>query len=372
LSFERILFFISGGGVFIGMFAALLLWSSPMGNRGANRILSLLMVLCSFNIAHPLVGFFLYEGTRIRYSLLVEPMQFLMAPMVMAYLHRLMVPTTRFRWRYLIHAVPCITVVVFLLSPLPAILSSGPGLHIVLMGLWALLVVQVFVSLSPLFTCLRRYRKALRDQVSNLSGIDLGWVRWFIHAIFTLYLSYALIFIFANHVIRSDNLRGFLSLALCAYVFALAYRGVIQRTPPRLEMLNGPVVSGEAKYLRGAVPPEDARELEQRITRAMETEKAFLDPELDLSGLAECVGAARNQLSYVINRNLGKSFYDLVNEHRVREVIRLMDDSARANDKMIALAFDAGFNSKPTFNSVFKKITGLTPSEYKSREKKKV
>ncbi len=354
------------------MFAALLLWNSPMGNRGANRLLSLLMVLCSFNIAHPLVGFFISEETRLRYSLLVEPMQFLMAPMVVAYLHRLMVPATRFRWRYLVHAVPCFTVVVFLLSPLPAILNRGSGLHFVLMGLWALLVVQVFVYLFPLLTYLRRYGKALRDQVSNLDGIDLSWVRWFIHAIFALYLSYALIFIFANHVILTENLRGFLSLALCVYVFALAYRGVIQRNPPRIETLNGPLASGEGKYLRGTVPPEEARELEQKIQRAMENEKAFLDPELDLSGLAERVGAARNQLSYVINQNLGKSFYDLVNEHRVREVIRLLDDPARANDKMIALAFDAGFNSKPTFNSVFKKITGLTPSDYRRREKKQV
>jgi AraC-like DNA-binding protein len=370
LTFDRILFFLSGGGVFIGLFSALLLWNGPGGSRGANRILSLLMVLCSFNIAHPLAGFFASEATRLRYTLLVEPMQFLMAPLVVGYLHRLIIPTSSFRWRYLPHGLPCIAVIIFLLLPLPDALSAGPGLHVVLTALWVLLVVQVSAYLFILLSYLRRYGRALRDQVSNLSGVDLGWIRWFIHAIFVLYLSYALIFIFANHVVRSINLRGLLSLALCVYVFALAYRGIVQKTPPRLEMFDGRVGSGAEKYARAAVPPEEARGLEGRIRRAMETGKAFLDPELDLSGLAELVGAGRNQLSYVINQNLGKSFYDLVNEHRVREVIRLMEDPARTGDKMIAIAFDAGFNSKPTFNSVFKKITGLTPSEYRQREKK--
>ena len=104
----------------------------------------------------------------------------------------------------------------------------------------------------------------------------------------------------------------------------------------------------------------------------METDKLYLDPDLDLSVLAARVGAARNQISYVINQTFGRNFYDYVNEYRVREVLRLMDDSARARDKMLTLAFDAGFNSKPTFNAVFKKITGRTPSDFRLKNKKVV
>ena len=99
----------------------------------------------------------------------------------------------------------------------------------------------------------------------------------------------------------------------------------------------------------------------------METDRLYLDPELSLSGLVDRLGATRNQVSYVINRHLGKNFYDFVNEYRVRDVVRRMNEGAAEDLKITALAFDAGFNSKPAFNAVFKRHTGLTPSEYRSR-----
>ena len=72
----------------------------------------------------------------------------------------------------------------------------------------------------------------------------------------------------------------------------------------------------------------------------------------------------------MINQSFGRNFYDFVNGYRVREVLRLMEDGSRADDKMLTLAFDAGFNSKPTFNAVFKKITGRTPSDYRLKNRK--
>lgn len=124
---------------------------------------------------------------------------------------------------------------------------------------------------------------------------------------------------------------------------------------------------GGPKYQKAALTPEEAAELQARLERAMETDRLYLDAELSLSDLAERLGVARNQLSYVINQRLGKSFYDLVNGYRVGEVLRLIQDRSRRKDKLITLAFDAGFNSKPTFNAVFKKLTGLTPSEYRRK-----
>ncbi len=371
-TFDILLFFISGGGFSIGLFVAVLLWNSPRGNRRANRLLSALMVLSAFNIVHPLVAILLPNQFLLRKSSLTEPMQFLMAPLVAAYLHQLMLPNLRFRPRFLLHAVPFLVVVAFSLSPLPGLLNRGAASPASAAGLWGLLVVQVFCYIFPTFGNLHRYTRALQDQVSNLSGVDLGWLKWFMRAIFGLYLSYAIVLAFVIHGASALHVRGFLSLALTVYVCALAYRGIFQKETPRLETLSGPSAPEDVKYARAAMPPDEAHELQARLERAMEVEKLYLDPELDLSGLAAHVGAARNQLSYVINQNLGKSFYDLVNEYRVREVLRLMDDGAHANDKMISLAFDAGFNSKPTFNAVFKRITGRTPSDYRRRDKKQV
>ena len=97
----------------------------------------------------------------------------------------------------------------------------------------------------------------------------------------------------------------------------------------------------------------------------MDSQRPYLDPDLSLPSLAERLGLARNTLSYVINQRLGRNFYDFVNEYRVKEVKRLMEDPARRDHKLLAIAFDAGFNSKPAFNAVFRKMTGLTPSDYR-------
>jgi AraC-like DNA-binding protein len=330
------------------------------------------MIASSLNIAHPLMAILRPGGFPLRESFLTEPLQFLMAPLIVAYIRQLLIPDLRFRPRVLLQLIPFAAVAAFSLSPLPRLLNGRGDFPVAATALWALLLVQVFGYVIPAVRNLRRYHTALRQQVSNTAGIDLGWLRWFMHVIFSLYLSYAIILVFVIHGAPSLHVRAFLSLALSAYVCALAYRGILQRETPRLEAMSDPPAPEGAKYLRGTVPAGEALELQRRLERAMESEKLYLDPDLDLSGLAGRVGAARNQLSFVINQNFGKNFYDYVNEYRVREVLRLMDDGSRINDKMITLAFDAGFNSKPTFNAVFKRITGRTPSDYRLKSKNRV
>ena len=96
----------------------------------------------------------------------------------------------------------------------------------------------------------------------------------------------------------------------------------------------------------------------------MEENKPFLNPELSLPELAESLEVSRNQLSTVINKIHEKNFYEFVNQYRVNEVKRLMTDPANKHLKLISLAYDAGFNSKASFNRIFKQMTNMTPSQF--------
>ena len=89
----------------------------------------------------------------------------------------------------------------------------------------------------------------------------------------------------------------------------------------------------------------------------------MLDPLLTMPKLASAVGATPNQLSFVLNQHLGKSFFDFVNEVRVDEASRLLIEEP--NRTILDIATEVGFNSKSTFNQAFKKITGHTPSNYR-------
>ena len=75
------------------------------------------------------------------------------------------------------------------------------------------------------------------------------------------------------------------------------------------------------------------------------------------------------QVSQAINEGLKKNFYELVNGYRVEEAKRLLADERNKNNTILSVGFEAGFNSKTTFNTVFKKFTGLTPTEYRERQK---
>jgi len=70
-------------------------------------------------------------------------------------------------------------------------------------------------------------------------------------------------------------------------------------------------------------------------------------------------------LSQIINENFNRNFYDLINEYRVKEVKKCLSNQKYNNFTLLGIAYECGFNSKASFNGVFKKFTGLTPSEFK-------
>jgi AraC-like DNA-binding protein len=107
-------------------------------------------------------------------------------------------------------------------------------------------------------------------------------------------------------------------------------------------------------------------ELEAELARCMAGQKPWLDPDFSLQDLSDRLDRPRNQLSQVINGSFGMNFYDYVNGFRVKEVQRLLADPAFAERKILSIALDAGFASKNTFNAVFKKSVGLTPSRYRA------
>jgi AraC-like DNA-binding protein len=96
----------------------------------------------------------------------------------------------------------------------------------------------------------------------------------------------------------------------------------------------------------------------------LEKEKAYLKNDLSLQDLTEATGVPKHRISALLNNKLGKNFYEILNEYRTNEAIRLFNDGKHLNFTLTYIAEMAGFNSRATFNRIFKKITNQTPSEY--------
>lgn len=115
-----------------------------------------------------------------------------------------------------------------------------------------------------------------------------------------------------------------------------------------------------------AVDPDDA--VLDRLQALMRTQRPYLDPDLTFAQFSSRVGVPEPTLRRAINHRLGHGhFRHYLNEYRVEEAKRRLQDPATAGDKIIAVALDSGFSSVASFNRVFRQVAGCTPSEFRSR-----
>ena len=122
------------------------------------------------------------------------------------------------------------------------------------------------------------------------------------------------------------------------------------------------------KYQKSGLDAETAVLLYSRLSVFMEVNKPYLEPDLTIYKLAEYLGVQRHHLSQVINEKAQKSFFDFINYYRVEEVKKQLSNPEMSNRNILGIALDCGFNSKATFNTAFKKYTGMTPSAYQKTQ----
>lgn len=119
-------------------------------------------------------------------------------------------------------------------------------------------------------------------------------------------------------------------------------------------------------YRNSSLTPEKRATFKKKILVYMSTEKPFLNPDLSQSDLAAKIGISSHHFSEVLHYGFEQNFYNLINSYRVLEAQKLMRDKKYSDAKIIAIAFDSGFKNKNSFNRVFKKYSGQTPSEFRA------
>ena len=126
------------------------------------------------------------------------------------------------------------------------------------------------------------------------------------------------------------------------------------------------------KYVRSSLKREEIEEIEKQVSYWIIQQKLYLDPNLNLDLLSVKTGTPKHKLSQYFSRCLKQSFSDFINRKRVETFKQKVADNKNKQFTLLALAYDAGFNSKSSFNLIFKKIAGITPKQYSdSLEKQK-
>jgi len=158
---------------------------------------------------------------------------------------------------------------------------------------------------------------------------------------------------------------GYLFLGLLSYYVSIAGYFIHPRQLQKLHF--------DASRIKDSLPEEQlpVKEISREISEDMrqllvymETQQPFLQADLCLSDLAKQLKTNTSALSKLINDGTGRNFNDFINQYRVHAVIDKLKAGEQAKQTLLGIAYDAGFNSKATFNRSFKKITGQTPKDY--------
>jgi AraC-like DNA-binding protein len=145
-------------------------------------------------------------------------------------------------------------------------------------------------------------------------------------------------------------------LAISIHLIAYASIGKFQAFPS--------LAPAPQKYKTSALDAAQIRHYTQQLHQLMEQEKPWLEPDLKIAKLAELLALPSHQLSQVLSEGVQTSFHDFVNSYRIAEAQKRLRAPAYQHYSILAIAMDVGFSNKATFNRVFKKIAGVTPSAY--------
>ncbi len=225
-----------------------------------------------------------------------------------------------------------------------------------------------FVSIIKL---LHQYNRIAHHSYSQISLNTINWLRYFVFG-FIAYLIIDFIFSATEAIFKLDFsqqywkylIRGVLTSFLCIAGYNFEDKIAISNTDFEADKINEDETKNEL------ISESELVHKKQIILDYFEKAKPYLNPELDLNTLSKNLDLNSNVVSYIINKGFEKNFNDFVNLYRVNDLKEKLKDPANRHLTLLALAFDAGFNSKTTFNRVFKKLINQSPSDYWQHMKK--
>jgi AraC-like DNA-binding protein len=354
-------------------------------NRTANRLLAVFMAMMTIYLAG---GPYLTAGLiRVypHFFAISYQTPWVFGPLVYLYARAASDRSWRFTPRALVHFVP-VSITTALVMPI--YLMSGAE-KIAMWERWSatgitgpLAYVDPFKYVSGIVYSaatvlyLVRHRREVEQSYSNIARVNLRWLFWLSAATGAIWvLVTALKIAQVSTAIRD----GHVAIALALLVYLIGYMGLRQPEVIRYQTAEFPVETREdespapaaqpeipvPRYERSGLGDAEAGRLRESLLVIMESAQPWKESELTLADLATRLNSTPHKLSEVLNSQLGQTFYDFVNGYRVREVQRRIRAGDAQALKMLALAMDAGFASKSTFNEAFKKHTSLTPSAFR-------
>ncbi len=351
------------------LFISIFLFFSKKGNKLSNFLLAFFFLSLASGVLdyYLLISDFFEANTQ--FALFLNSLVIFHMPILLLYTQSLTTKKFRLKFIHLLHALPFVIVMfllfIFYYNQTPETqkwvledVKKGKGLSNIMISVFGF-IYELSYLLAIKIT-IRNYRNKIVEQFSNLDKINLKWLNFVVN----IFIISVLASTFSN-VLRHSQLismdQGAIIFGLIGLLFFIS--SVLLKGLHQNEIFLG----ADQNPATESGTPEERESLLQKLNNHITRHKPYLDPDLTLKDLAEQVQISSRQLSTLINAELGKSFFDLINSYRIEEAKKILRDSKDSKLTVLEVMYEVGFNSKSSFNTAFKKYTGSTPTAYKSQ-----
>lgn len=365
LNFWSIILIASAGQ---SVFLIFLLIFRPSSNKHALKLLVALLFILLLTTIHNLW----YAG-RIYYSYpsisgFGRGLILTIGPLFYLYTRAITDKSFKLRWQQWFHAIPYLIGLAMVISQdspsnldeglliVDAFMTTGIKASPLTIIRFALYIVHILVYI---FLSRKLITSIASDSSQYLISIEKRskWIRQLnliLGAIAIVFLiSLGDIFISGMYSYHGNFV---LTLLVSVFIYMMAYQAVAQDS----SLLPG---FGK-KYGSVNLKTDQKITLLPALVTLLETEKIFLNPELKLGDVATRLNVQSHVLTSLINTELGKSFFELLNQYRVQEFIKIANQPEYNHLSIFGIAQEVGYKSKSSFNTAFKKQMGATPSQY--------
>ncbi|MBN1532046.1 MAG: helix-turn-helix transcriptional regulator [Spirochaetes bacterium] len=342
-------------------------------NRRANRHLSLFMIFMALDGLELYLGSLGHAIPARPYQLSMVPYSFIFGPSVFLYSALLTGRIVRPSKRHALLYAPFLAALAFNIIICAAFSSHSLPRAV----LYADMTINggglIFESLlyAASLSMVQRYAGRLREHFSSTDTLKLSLFRItlsvLILAVFVFFLSLML----EGRVGRQYKLPDVIAILIgLGLGFVIALLAMIQpelfdRVRPAEKADRPDDAEPSPRYEKLRLPASEEARYVERLREAMAERRLYLREELTLRDLAGELSLPAHHLSMILNIHFRQNFYSFINGYRVEEVKRRLANPDYSDRSILSIAYDAGFNSKSTFNTVFKNVTGKTPKEYR-------
>jgi len=380
--------------IFQLLFISFFLFSHQKGKRVSNRLLGVFFLSLCLNLVDSI---FLLKRVYHAYpswALWGSSMPLLYGPLMFLYVQSVVYKDFKLNSRRWMHFIPFIFLTIFSLISYNSqdtarkmeildkiiLRQMPPYIYIVSLFIYLHFFSYMFLSLKTV----NLHQEVAANKFSDRRRTELSWLRSTL-----VFLTGLMLLGAAGSFIGLTSFSNFyyLALTILIAVFILFINRVLLRAlrnPEVFEALEeeesksgepkpvdlSPAVeenAGASKYAGSTLQETDKKKILDALLHHMNSKRPYLEPELSLEQLARQLSVKPRALSQVINEMTGQSFFDFINTYRIEEAKRLLSDKSDPKITVLEILYEVGFNSKSSFNTIFKRQTGLTPSEFKKK-----